>query len=159
MKAAIKRLGVIPMFLLGLGFLIIGIMSLNYIFNHWWPIDVTRLDLVRAVALDRVEAASLMEATNREVIGAFLGAVLLSITGLILPLVFILNKRLQENRSPSFWAVLRQSVWGGLWGAFCVWLQMNRTLGIAVAGLVAAVLFIFELLIQVRLQTVQVKQG
>jgi uncharacterized membrane protein (UPF0136 family) len=41
-------------------------------------------------------------------------------------------------------------MWVGLWFAFCAWLQMNRTLGIAIAALVAIVLLMFELLLQVR---------
>jgi uncharacterized membrane protein (UPF0136 family) len=47
-------------------------------------------------------------------------------------------------------------MWVGLWVAFCIWLQMNRTLGLAVALLVAAVFVMFEFLIQVRTRAVQV---
>jgi hypothetical protein len=45
---------------------------------------------------------------------------------------------------------LRQSMWVGLWVTFCVWLQMNRLLSIALAVLVAVVLIMFELLLHIR---------
>jgi uncharacterized membrane protein (UPF0136 family) len=44
-------------------------------------------------------------------------------------------------------------MWVGSWAAFCVWLQMNRTLGLAVAILVAVVLILFEMLLQLRQRT------
>jgi hypothetical protein len=154
----IKRLGVLPFLMVGASLLVIGLMAMDYIVDNWWPFDVARLDLVRATALDRVDAALLLEAANSEIIMAFLAAVLVAVTGLVLPLTFILNKRFaglaeqlrDEPPAPRFLVTLRQSMWVGLWVAFCVWLQMNRALGLAVAGLVAAVLILFEVLLQLR---------
>ncbi len=41
-------------------------------------------------------------------------------------------------------------MFAGFWVAFCLWLQMNRTFGLAVALLAAAVLILFELVLQIR---------
>lgn len=144
------ELGVFPSLLLGAGLFFIGFLALNYIVNSWWPFDVGRLDLVRATALNRADAALLLDSANPQILGAFLGTVLLTVTGLVLPLASFLNKRFVPSRPPTYFVVLRQSMWVGLWVAFCVWLQMNRTLGLAVAGLVAVVLIMFEGLLQVR---------
>jgi hypothetical protein len=155
MSKFVERLGVIPFLLLGLTLFVLGLLALNHIVDNWWPFDVQRLDLVRDTALDRAEAALLLEAANTEIILAFLAAVVVAATGLALPLAFFLNQRFgrpgePHTVSPAFLVVLRQSMWVGAWVAFCVWLQMNRTLGLAVAGLVAAVLALFEILLQVR---------
>ena len=132
------------------GLFFIGAVSLNHIVNSWWPFDVGRLDLVRATALNRADATLILESANPQIILAFLATILLAVTGLVLPLVSFLNKRFVSSQPPTYFVVVRQSMWVGLWVAFCVWLQMNRTLGLAVAGLVAAVLVMFEALLQVR---------
>ena len=144
------QLDVIPALLLGIGLFFIGLVALNYIVNNWWPFDVSRLDLVRATALDRADAALILESVNPEIMLAFLATVLLTVTGLVLPLTSYLNKRFVPSRPPTYFTVVRQAMWVGLWAAFCVWLQMNRTFGLAVASLVAAVLLMFEALLQVR---------
>lgn len=149
-----ERLGVIPVLLLGGSLFAMGLLSGQHIINNWWPFDVSRLDLVRATALDRADPASLLEAANVDIIMAFLAIVLVATTGLALPLAYILNRRSLRRRSetaaPSFMVTLRQAMWVGLWVAFCVWLQMNRVLSIPVSALVAIVLVMFEVLLQVR---------
>ncbi|MCP4426944.1 MAG: hypothetical protein GY803_20840 [Chloroflexi bacterium] len=151
------RLGVLPILLLGSGLFVIGLLAIAHIVNNWWPFDVSRLDLVRATALDRADPTSLLEAANGEIILAFLALILVTITGLALPLAYILNRRglrrsqlLGRSETPPFLLVLRQAMWVGLWVAFCIWLQMNRVLGVAIAGLVAVVFIMFEALLQVR---------
>jgi hypothetical protein len=47
-------------------------------------------------------------------------------------------------------------MWIGFWVSFCLWLQMNRMLGVAVALLVAAVLILFEFIVQIRTRASQV---
>ena len=37
---------------------------MEYIVNSWWPIDINRLDLVRAAVQERADAAALLEAAN-----------------------------------------------------------------------------------------------
>jgi len=154
----LERLGVLPILLLGAALFIIGLLAILHIINNWWPFDVVRLDLVRSTAVGEVEAASILEAANQEIIFAFLGAVLITVTGLALPLAYFVNKRFSrylDSRSgrslpPQFHVTLRQAMWVGIWFAFCVWLQMNRALGPAVAALVAGVLILFEIMLQIR---------
>lgn len=153
MLKAIEKLGVIPYLILGLGLLILGLMAMNHIVDNWWPFDVNRLDLVRATALDQADPSAIMDAANSEIIFAFLSAVLAAATGLGLPIAYFLNWRfvtLKKGTNPPFLVVLRQAMWIGFWVSFCMWLQMNRMLGIAVAILVAGVLILLELLLQIR---------
>lgn len=163
MRKFSERLGVTPYLLLGAGLFVIGLLTMNHIVNSWWPFDVTRLDLVRATAEGRVEPAELLEAANIEIILAFLAVLLVAVTGLALPLAYILNRRFlrrngqaEQRDVSSFLIPLRQAMWVGLWVAFCAWLQMNRVLGVAVAGLVAAALVMFEALLQLRTRAVNV---
>lgn len=155
-----ERLGVIPVLLLGGSLFATGLLAGQHIINNWWPFDVSRLDLVRATALDRADPASLLEAVNVDIILAFLAIVLVAVTGLALPLTYILNRRSLRSRSqadvPSFMVTLRQAMWVGFWVAFCVWLQMNRVLSFPVAALVAIVLVMFEVLLQVRTRAAEI---
>jgi hypothetical protein len=157
-----QQLGIIPSFIIGTVLFILGLMAANQIINSYWPFDVQRLDLVRGVALDRADAAALLQAANTEIILVFLATVVATVTGLALPFIFFLNMRFGRRgrprlAPPPFLLTLRQAMWVGAWAAFCVWLQMNRTLGIAVAILVAIVLILFELLLQLRQQTTMTK--
>lgn len=159
MKKAFERLGIVPYLLLGLALLLLGILAMNHIIDNWWPMDVQRIDLVRATALDQVDPASLMEAANTEIILAFLSAVLVATTGLALPITYYLNLRFRpqtELMAPHFLIVLRQAMFIGFWASFCIWLQMNRMLGIAVVILVAGVLILFEILLQIRTRAAKV---
>jgi ABC-type xylose transport system permease subunit len=156
-----KQLGTLPSLLLGLGLIFVGLSTLDYIVNNWWPFDVARLDLVRAATDGSLSAPLLLDAANYQILGVFLGAVLLTATGFALPLAYILNKRLNvyankqlgQSREPKFMVTIRQALEVGVWAAFCTWLQMNRAFGLAVALLVAAVLVLFEFLLQVRART------
>lgn len=157
-----ERLGFVPVLFLGIALFLLGLLVMQYIVNAWWPFDVARLDLVRATAEWRVEAASVLEAADKEIIVAFLGAVLITITGLALPFAYFFNKRFSkymDHRSgkslpPQFHVTLRQAMWVGLWVSICLWLQMNRALGVAVALLVGVVLVLIEILLQIRARTV-----
>jgi hypothetical protein len=151
MKETIDRLGIMPFLLLGAGLLLLGVLAASHIVDNFWPFDVSRLDLVRATALDRVDASSILDAGNSEILLALLASVMVAATGLVMPLVYFLNRRFgAEETTASFLVVARQAMWFGLWLAFCVWLQMNRSLGVLIAGLVAVVLVMFEILLQVR---------
>lgn len=159
MLKAFEKLGVTPYLIIGFGLLVLGLMAMNHIVDQWWPFDVTRIDLVRATAIDQVDPSSLMDAANTEIILAFLSAVLVAATGIGLPIAYFLNWRfgtLKGGGNPQFMVVLRQAMWIGFWVSFCMWLQMNRLLGIAVAVLVAGVLILLELLLQIRNRTTSV---
>lgn len=149
MKTTLQRLGIVPYLVLGLGLLALGLLAMNHAVDSWWPFDVARLDLVRATALDQVDPTALMESANVDIIFAFLCAIIASATGIALPIAYFLNNRF-GNEPPQFLVVLRQSMWVGFWVSFCIYLQMNRMLGIAVALLVAAVLILFEFIVQIR---------
>ncbi|GJM41435.1 MAG: hypothetical protein DHS20C20_17170 [Ardenticatenaceae bacterium] len=133
-------------------------MAMEYVVNNWWPIDINRLDLVRAAVQDQADAASLLEAANMEIILVFLTTVLTAVTGLVLPISYLLNRRFAAYTDHRFGEIgasrllvaLRQSMAVGIWVAFCLWLQMNRSFGLAVALLVATVLILFEILLQIR---------
>jgi hypothetical protein len=144
MKVLFQRLGSIPYLLLGAGLLMVGLLSLNHIVNSFWPIDVQRIDLVRATALDQADPAQLLNAANREILWVFLAGVLVVITGASLPLAYVINQRFGQSKSSQFLVVLRQAMWIGIWFAFSIWLQMNRTFGWGVAILVPAVFIVVE---------------
>ena len=133
--------------------MLVGLLSINHIINNLWPIDVSRLDLVRDTALYEAEVTQLLQASNAEIIVAFLAAVVVMFTGLTLPLAYYLNKRFGLTPSQHFLVVLRQAMWVGLWLAVCTWLQMNRSLSWGVAILVAVVFGTLEFLLQVRART------
>ena len=149
--------------ILGALLVALGLLAMEYVVNNWWPVDINRLDLVRAAAQDRADAASLLEAANFEIILVFLATVLTAVTGLILPISYLLNRRFAtitdrrfgQMATPSLLVALRQSMAVGIWVAFCLWLQMNRSFGLAVALLVAAVLILFEFMLQIRSRTAQ----
>jgi hypothetical protein len=155
MKVTLKSLGILPYLILGLGLTILGLLAMNHAVDNWWPFDVARLDLVRATALDQVDPAALMESVNFDIVFAFLCAVVAVGTGTALPIVYFLNKRF-SGQKPNFFVVIRQSMWVGFWVSFCLYLQMNRMFGIAIALLVAAVLILFEFIVQVRTRTSRV---
>lgn len=151
MKLTSERLGAAPFLLLGAGLLVLGALASNHIVNNFWPFDVARLDLVRATATGQVDATSILDAARTQILLAFLASIMVATTGLVMPLVYYANSRfVASSTPPSYLVVVRQSLWVGLWLAFCVWLQMNRSLGLAIAALVAAVLVTFEILLQVR---------
>ena len=153
-----ERFAFILALVLGGFLLAIGLLAMEYVVNSWWPVDINRLDLVRAAAQDRADAASLLQAANFEINLVFLATVLTAVTGLILPISYLLNRRFAAYTNRRFGEMdvshltvaLRQSMAAGIWVAFCLWLQMNRSFGLAVALLVAAILILFELMLQIR---------
>jgi hypothetical protein len=162
MHRFVRRLGVVPVLFLSAGLVVLGVLAVDRIVNTMWPFDVSRIELVRATAQQRVDAAMLLAAARSDVIIAFLASVIVAVTGLALPLSYYVNKRLMppetRHEPPPFLAVIRQALWVGLWVAFCLWLQMNRTLGVAVAVLVAVVLILFEVVLQIRARAAAVQQ-
>ena len=149
MQRLLKKLSTMPYLLLGAALVVLGTMATSYIVNNFWPFEIQRLDLVRATVRGEAGAALLLDAANFEIILAFLATVALIVVGFVLPLVFFLDKRFGTEQ-PRFLLVVRQASWVGIWFSFCIWLQMNRALGVAIALLVAGVLVIFEILLQVR---------
>ncbi len=157
------RFGFISALILGVLLFLLGMAAMEYVVNSWWPIDINRLDLVRAATQGRADAASLLEAANFEIILVFLATVLTAVTGIVLPISYLLNRRFAaytdrrfgQMESSRLLVALRQSMAAGIWVAFCLWLQMNRSFGLAVALLVAVVLILFEVLLQIRSRAAQ----
>ncbi len=162
MHRFVRRLGVVPVLALSAGLIVLGALAVDRIVNTMWPFDVTRIELVRATAQQRVDAAMLLAAARSDIIIAFLASVTVAMTGLALPLAYFFNKRIQppemRHEPPPLLTILRQGLWVGLWVAFCLWLQMNRTLGLAVAALGAAVLILFEVVLQIRARASAVQE-
>ena len=158
MERIVERLGFLPFLIAGLALFVVGILTINHIVNNFWPIDVERLDLIRDTAFGEAEATSLLRAANVEVIMAFLAGVWIAVTGIVLPLASFLNLRFAPESSFHWFVALRQSMWVGIWVAFCAWLQMNRSFGIGVAILVAAVLVMFEVLLHIRSRADQIME-
>ena len=150
------RLGPLPFLTIGAGLVVLGVLFLNHIVNNLWPIDVSSIGLVRATALDQAEPTALLYAANKEIILAFLGGLLIVVTGLMLPVAQLLNIRFSRTGSASPFVVLRQAMWGAIGVVFCTWLQMNRTLSLGVALLVAGVFVTIEVLLQVRTKVAEI---
>lgn len=154
MHRFVRRLGVVPVLLLSAGLFLLGALAIDRIINTMWLFDVTRIDLARAIVQQRADAPAILAAANDEVLIAFLASIVVAATGLAMVPLYYVNKRFNppgfRDQPPVFLSVLRQSLFVGLWAAFCVWLQMNRTLGVAVALLAAAVLVLLELVLQIR---------
>ena len=151
MKALLRRLVTIPFLAAGIGMAIAGLMAINYIVNNFWPMQAQqRLDLVREAANDTASAARLLDSAQVDILFVFFVLVAITVAGIFLPLAYYLNKRFNEGRLQPTLVIFRQAFWVGLWVAFCLWLQMNRTFGFAVAVLVVGVLVLFEVLLQVR---------
>jgi hypothetical protein len=150
------KLGILPYLLLGAALAAGGFYLTVYIVDNFWPIDVTNVPLLREVALDQADSVSLLRAAYAELIVSFLLAMGAVAAGLSMPIVYLFNRRFVKSGQPRLWAVTRQSGWVGLWFIFCLWLQMNRIMGIAIVLLAAAVFAIFEALLLLRRQATQV---
>ncbi len=154
MQRFVRRLGVVPVLLLSAGLFLLGVLAVDRIVNTMWLFDVSQIDLARAVVQQRADAPTLLAAANNDVLVAFLASIIVAVTGLVMVPMYYVNKRFNppgfRDEPPVFLSVLRQSMFFGFWAAFCVWLQMNRTLGLAVALLAGAVLILFELVLQIR---------
>ena len=151
MRDLLRRLVSIPFLVVGAALAFFSLGAINYIVNNFWPIKAQqRLDLVREAANDTASAARLLDAAQIDILFVFYVLVILTIAGIFLPLVFYLNKRFHHGTLQPTLVILRQAGWVGIWVAFCLWMQMNRTFGVAVAVLVLGVLVMFEVLLQVR---------
>ncbi len=74
---------------------------------------------------------------------------LTALTGTAIPFVRYLNRRFSRSLPPST-VILRQSLWVGLFGATCAWLQIGRVLSLPLTLLVAAGLGAIEWFLRMR---------
>lgn len=89
----------------------------------------------------------------------FFLAVWLVLSGLALPLAWLLHRRFGRQDAGESWRsfamLARQSIWWGVWGTGCLWLQMHRTFNWAMALLFLVVLVLVEALILTRQEAKQ----
>ena len=74
---------------------------------------------------------------------------LMALTGSAVPFVRFLNRRFAPALPPAS-VLLRQSLWVGLWGAACAWLQLGRVLSLPIALMLAAGLGAIEWFLRMR---------
>ena len=72
-----------------------------------------------------------------------------ALTGTAIPFARYLNLRFGKSLPPES-VLLRQSLWFGLFGATCAWLQLGRALNWATGLLLAAALIAIEIFILLR---------
>ncbi len=74
----------------------------------------------------------------------FFFLLVLAATGTALPFVWLLNRRFAGDPAPASSVVLRQGLLVGLYAALCTWLQINRSLNLSLALLLAVGLFAID---------------
>jgi hypothetical protein len=70
-----------------------------------------------------------------------------AVIGSSLPFLWLINRRFATTPAPPP-VLLRQAIWVGLFAGLCAWLQVNRTLSLALALLLAAGLAGLEALVR-----------
>jgi hypothetical protein len=80
----------------------------------------------------------------------FFFALILAVTGTVLPLVAFLNRRFQSKLPVPNVVVMRQALWFGIFVATVAWLQIGRVLNPVIAMLLAVGLMIIEWLLRLR---------
>ncbi len=79
----------------------------------------------------------------------FFAVWLTALTGTAIPFARYLNLRFGKSLPPES-VLLRQSIWVGLFGATCAWLQLGRALNWATGLLLAAALVAIEIFLLLR---------
>ncbi|MGB1250120.1 MAG: hypothetical protein ACPG8W_05760 [Candidatus Promineifilaceae bacterium] len=162
--AWLNRLGIFPVLLIGLLFIIVGGSLVMSLMNNSWlvpPDNVAFLDLQRRSAEGLIDGPLLYQNSDRSLITAFLIGILIMGMGATMPLAYLVNRRI---RSVGGWApvsygvLIRQGLWAGTWLAICIWLQMSRTLSIPIALLILAIFLLVEAFIMIRQRSAETAQ-
>lgn len=72
----------------------------------------------------------------------FLGA--MAMTGTSLPFIWLLHRRFRATNPAPSTVLLRQGLEVGLFAELCAWLQINRSLSLALTILIAVGIAVFE---------------
>jgi hypothetical protein len=72
----------------------------------------------------------------------------LAATGTVLPFIWLLHRRFLSDRPAAPSTLLRQSLWIGFYAALCIWLQINRSLSLPLAIILAAGVGLLEWLLR-----------
>jgi hypothetical protein len=73
----------------------------------------------------------------------------LAATGLALPVVLFLNIRFPSNPSVGMPIILREGIWAGVYASLLAWLQLGRVLTSFLAGTLAIVIILVEVLLRI----------
>ncbi len=159
MAQPLKRFGIWLILLIAVLLTGFGVWFINELINNVWvvPTDSPDFNAVRrSVMIGTADASVIMRSADRGMLAIFIGCVVVIGTGIALPIVYLVNRRMELTRRaplPSLGVLFRQAFWFGVWSGFCVWLQMGRTFGLPVALLLAVVFVLFEVLFHVRRQS------
>ncbi|MBN2556555.1 MAG: hypothetical protein JXA97_11495 [Anaerolineales bacterium] len=69
-------------------------------------------------------------------------------TGICLPFIWYLHRRFSRGPDATPQTMLRQGLWSGFFITMCVWLQINRSLNLAVIFLMIVAIAAVEWLLQ-----------
>lgn len=72
-----------------------------------------------------------------------------AVTGSTLPFIWLLHRRFTSHNPAPASTLLRQGLWAGLYAALCAWLQINRSLSLSLAIILAAGILTLEALLRV----------
>jgi hypothetical protein len=71
-----------------------------------------------------------------------------AVTGTAMPFIWVLNRRFSRLHLPTLAVLLRESLLVGLYAGLCAWLQINRSLNLPLALLLASGLIAIEWLLR-----------
>lgn len=74
---------------------------------------------------------------------------LLLVSGLFLPLTWLLNRRFPSNPAAGPNVIVRQAIWFGIFAALLTWLRIGRVLTLPLATIMGTALFLIEFLIRI----------
>jgi hypothetical protein len=75
--------------------------------------------------------------------------IVLAATGLALPIALFLNIRFPSKPPVDMSIVLREGIWGGVYVSLVAWLQLGRVLTSFLAGTLAIVIILIEVLLRI----------
>lgn len=75
--------------------------------------------------------------------------IVLAATGLTLPIALFLNIRFPSKPPVGMAIVLREGIWGGVFASLLAWLQLGRALTSFLAGTLAIVIILIEVLLRI----------
>ncbi len=78
----------------------------------------------------------------------FFFLVVLAVTGTILPVIVFLHIRFPSQPPVADEVILRQSIWFGAYAGALAWLQLDKVMSPALAGILAGVLILIEALLR-----------
>jgi len=103
------------------------------------------LTLVGSTGLAIIMTATLPTVGPRWLFFFFISA---AATGICLPFVWYLHRRFSRTPDASPQTLLRQGLWSGFFLTLCTWLQINRSLNLAVIFLIIVAIASVEWLLQ-----------